>query len=365
MRILYFSQAYTTHDHRFLQAMRTADLQTWFLRLEAPGQAEKMDLPEGVRVVAWPGGHAPQRQSAQQMERRRLLQTLDVDLVHAGPVQTCLFLAGLAGAKPLVGMSWGSDLLVEALSSPAARRKAQAALHRSDFLLADCQAVRSVAMELGFPAERIRVFPWGVDLQQFTPAVSKGQAIRERLGWQEAVVVLSLRSWEPIYGVEGAVKGFARAAQRDPRLRLLLLSAGSLEARIHDQIARLGLGDKVHLPGRIGQADLPAWYQAADVYLSASHSDGSSVSLLEALASGLPALVSDIPGNREWVQPGGNGLLFPVEDAQALADRLLELAADAALRQRMGERSREVAIARADWTTNQKILIETYHEALA
>ena len=61
-------------------------------------------------------------------------------------------------------------------------------------------------------------------------------------------------------------------------------------------------------------------YRAADLYLSASHSDGSSVSLMEALGCGLPVLVSDIPGNREWVTDGEQGWLFPDgDDAAAVA----------------------------------------------
>ena len=66
--------------------------------------------------------------------------------------------------------------------------------------------------------------------------------------------------------------------------------------------------DRVHFGGQVGYDNLPLYYGASDLYLSASHSDGSSVSLMEALASGLPVLVSDIPGNREWISEGKTGV---------------------------------------------------------
>ena len=75
-----------------------------------------------------------------------------------------------------------------------------------------------------------------------------------------------------------------------------------------------GLEDKVHFAGQVDYVDLPKYYRVAHLYLSASIVDGSSVSLLEAMSCGIPALVSDIPGNREWVVPGRNGWLFPTGD---------------------------------------------------
>ncbi len=84
-----------------------------------------------------------------------------------------------------------------------------------------------------------------------------------------------------------------------------------------------GVLDRVHFGGQVGQKDLPRWYHMADLYISPSHVDGSSVSLMEALASGLPCLVSDIPGNREWIEDGVNGWLFRDGDVDDLAEKIL------------------------------------------
>ena len=379
MRILYFTRDYTPHDHRFLSALAESGQETCYLRLERAGrQVEDRPLPAQVTQVAWRGGQRPfawRELPSAALALRRVLREVKPDVVHAGPLQTCALIAGLAGARPLVSMSWGSDILKDAHASRWMERATRFALRRSDVLVGDCQAVSQAAQGFGFPAENIVLFPWGVDLETFKP-VPEGEELlselRARLGWQDCFVALSLRSWEPIYGVDVVVNAFARAAAVEPRLRLILLGGGSLAGQIQRLLHEHQLHDRVHLGGQVGQARLPEVYRAADLYVSASHSDGSSVSLMEALASGLPAFVSDIPGNREWVgteeagvkgeagTEGAAGWLFPDGDANALAEGMLRAAADPSGLARMRLAARALAERRADWRENFQQLLAAY-----
>jgi glycosyltransferase involved in cell wall biosynthesis len=364
VRVLYFSRDYTPHDHRFLSKLSASDHEVHYLRLERGlRQEESRPLPPGVDVVAWEGG----RERARLWDGprlvaglRRVLREIEPEVVHAGPVQRSAFLTALAGFRPLVTMSWGSDLLADAQGGPG-RWAARYTLARSAVLVCDCQAVRQAARRLGMPDDRIVVFPWGVDLTHFSPG--EAGALRGRLGLSSALVVLSTRSWEPIYGVDTLVKGFIRVASREPDLHLLMLGDGSLRSHIERMLGDADLLDRVHFPGQVAYVDLPAYYRAADVYVSASHSDGSSISLLEAMACGLPGIVSDIPGNREWVTPEVNGWLFPDGDAEALAETLLTAKRMASSFPRLGARARATAVARADWGRNFKLLLNAYDMA--
>jgi glycosyltransferase involved in cell wall biosynthesis len=165
--------------------------------------------------------------------------------------------------------------------------------------------------------------------------------------------------------VDVVVKAFAQAAAREPRLRLLLLGNGSQAKMIHRMVADHGLTDRVHWGGQVNNLDLPDYYRAADLYLSASHSDGSSVSLLEALACGRPVLVSDIPGNREWITPGVQGWLFPDGDAIALAEAVLQAVRLQSQLPDMGRAARRLAEQRADWSKNAQRLEQAYQKALS
>lgn len=363
MRVLYFTRDYTPHDHRFLSALAESPHTILSLRLERRGrQLEDRPLPPQVQQVQWRGGQAPARLAdapALLADLKRVIRQVQPDVIHAGPIQSAAFLAALSGFHPLVSMSWGSDLLMDAGRDWKMRAATRFTLLHSTVLAGDCEAVRARAGEFGFPAERVVLFPWGVDLQRFSPGEPGG--LRQRLGWEDAFVVLSLRSWEPLYGVDVVVKAFCTAAAREPRLRLLLLGGGSQAGVLRQMLAQHGLLDRVHFGGQVRGDDLPAYYRAADLYVSASHSDGSSVSLMEALACGLPVLVSDIPGNREWIAPGEEaGWLFSDGDFSALAEGILGAAKGETDLQARRRAARALAERRADWKQNFQQLLRAY-----
>jgi len=366
MKIIYFSKSYTPHDHRFLSALAETPHKVYFLQLEnASRKTEERGLPKGVEKLAWRGGKAPFRWRDVPVltaDLQRVIREVKPDLIHAGPIQSAAYLAARSGFRPLVSMSWGSDLLLDAERNNWMRRVTRSALKGTTVMVGDCEAVRNKAARFGHPVERTVLFPWGVDIQRFTPGQS--DEFRARLGWEKAFVVLSLRSWEPLYGVDVLAKGFARAALQEPNLRLLLLSGGSQEALVRGIFEKTGVLDRVHFAGQISQNDLPLYYHAADLYVSASHSDGSSVSLMEALASGLPALVSDIPGNREWLAESQAGWLFADGDEQAVAQGIMAAYQNNSGLALQKKAARELAERRANWQNNFQRLLTAYDLAL-
>ncbi len=123
-----------------------------------------------------------------------------------------------------------------------------------------------------------------------------------------------------------------------------------------------GLEGVVRFVGAVAPEQMPAWLRAADVYVSNSWSDGASLSLLEAMACGLPAVVTDVPALLEWVSDGVNGLVVRRGDSLGLADAILRLLADEPLRRRMGQQNAAIAAARADWTANFQRLEAIYQQ---
>lgn len=363
MRVLYFTRDYTTHDRRFLSEMAKWGHELWFLRLEDDGlRYEDRPLPDGVQVAEWGRSFSSSEPWLDRLVALdAILRRIRPDLVHAGPIQTCTFLSAALGARPLLAMSWGSDVLVDADVDDRSRWLTRYALGRSTHLLCDCDAVEQKARAFGGPPpEHVVKFPWGTDLDAFAPGPSPIRPT-ERPGWAGACVVLSTRSWHPHYGIDTLLDAFAVAVARVPRLRLVLVGDGSRRRAVEEQIARLGLGDAVWLPGMVPHTELPDFFRAADVYLSCTPSDGSSVSLLEALATGLPVIAADAPGNREWIAGPSVGWLAPAGDAEAFA-RCLERAAvlDEDSRRALRAGNRALAERRADWRANIGLLRQTY-----
>lgn len=366
MRILYFSRDYTTHDRRFLQKMTESRHEIFFLRLEDDGLGyEKRPLPAGVKAVGWPGGvrtiPKPEACLALLPAFTAILNELKPDLVQAGPVQSCGLMTAIAGFSPFIVVSWGSDILLDAGRDELWRWMTRYTLERSEMLFCDCDAVRhKVQQILPYDDVRIAQFPWGIDPSQFTPG-GTSLPVRKRSGWEDAFIILSTRSWEPVYGIDVLIKAFAAAYERNNKLRLILMGNGSLEGEINGLIDSKGLGDAVFRTGRTTQEEIPEYFRAADLYLSCTHSDGTSISLLEAMASGLPVVVTDGPGNREWVTPGENGWLAPDNDVAAFAQALLDAAASAReIREGMGRKNRQAAEQRANWEINSAKMLHAY-----
>jgi len=369
MRVLYFSRGFTTHDYRFLSVLGDTHHEIYFLQLEDDAiPTEKRPLPGGVAAVRWRGRTTRADQPAQLIERmpefEEILHTIRPSLVHAGPIPSCAFMTALAGFHPLLAMSWGSDLLVDADRDPHWRWRTSYSLLRADWLLCDCEAVRQKAESLAtFPDDRIIQFPWGIDLASFT---QRGlESIRRLLpeAWNNSIVVLSTRSWEPVYGIEVLLDAFREARRQEPRLRLILLGSGTLSGAIQDQIDRNELIDVVHRPGVVSQDEIPAFFAAADIYLSCAYSDGASISLLEAMATGKQVVVTDCPGNREWIKQDENGWLVQPGDSDAFASALVAAAnTDANERLRIATANRRVVDARADWSRNSSVLLAAYDQ---
>jgi glycosyltransferase involved in cell wall biosynthesis len=369
-RILYFSRDYSTHDHRFLTALAKTGLQVYYLRLEKRGHSlEDRPVPAEIEQVHWAGGETPARlRDGVELlfNLKRVLRKIQPDLVHAGPIQTAAFLTALAGYQPLVSMSWGYDLLVDAPQNSLWRWVTRYTLRHSAVLVGDCQTIRQAAISFGMPNERIVTFPWGVDLQHFSPDPDQDQppSVRSRLGWGEDVfILLSTRSWESIYGVETLAEAFVRAAKDLPQLRLIMLGNGSLAKKLRQIFSQGNALEQVYFPGQVKQRDLPKYYRSADLYISASRSDGTSISLLEALACGCPALLSDIPGNREWITPGEQGWFFRDGDPASLADAIRNTVNKRQQLPEMRRSARLLAEQRADWEKNFTELLKAYHLA--
>ena len=362
LRVLFCSENYSPHDHRFLTALAGSGHEIHWLRLEEVGRIqESRPLPEGVIPVDWrkdqkPVSWSDYKDLAQQFGSA--VESIKPDLIHAGPIQRVAYLPALIDFHPLLAMSWGFDLLEDARRDETWEEITRFVLQNCDWFTSDCRTTKEIALNYGIPESRTTVFPWGVDHKIFNPD-ARG-SMRRQVGYEEDLLIVHTRSWEPRYGVDIAIEGFYQALQSAPNLQLFLLGGGSQENQIRSFIADKGISDRVHFCGYKENEALAGYYQAADVYLSASHIDGSSVALMEAMACGCPALVSDIPANLEWIKDGVQGWVFRDGDAQHLAEKIVQIAGQNQERRLCGENAQSKAKVEADWQKNFAKLLDTY-----
>jgi len=151
--------------------------------------------------------------------------------------------------------------------------------------------------------------------------------------------LLAVGRLHPVKGFDGLLRAFAQLAAPFPDWDLTILGEGEQRAGLESLRDELGLGDRVSLPGRVG--NMAAWYAASDLYVLSSQAEGLSNTLIEAMASGLPCVATDCDtGPREIIREGLDGVLVrPIDDPDALAARLAALMADPALRARLAGRA--------------------------
>jgi glycosyltransferase involved in cell wall biosynthesis len=359
VRILYFSGDYTPHDHRFLASLAETAHEVYYIRLQrGPRQTEDRPIPENIEQVLWEGGRDIFRWrdlAKYVMGLRRIIKRIKPDLIHAGPIQTCAFIAVLTGFHPILTMSWGFDLMKDVDRNKWWQFATHYTLRRSTFFTSDALVTRDKAIAYGMRPDRTVVFPWGVDLDHFSPSPKKDQL-------STGFTLFCNRSWEPNYGVDVVARAFVNVAEKREDVSLMLLSGGSQGALIRNILASGGVIERAAFPGNISQAELPRFYRMADLFISASHVDGSSVSLMEALACGLPCVVSDIPANKEWVADGVNGWIFPDGDVSALAAVILKAIDQCASLPEVSGNARATAEEKADWKKNFGLLLEAYDQ---
>ncbi len=210
---------------------------------------------------------------------------------------------------------------------------------------------RQKVLALGVPPEKVRVIQLA-NIAPFTGPVAPDQVAARRAAWglgDSNRVLLWVGRPVRIKRLPLLIRALARVATEEPDARLVLV--GDMAAADDDLPAEAeacSVTPGVLLPGQIPFADLPAVYQMADVYVHASAMEGTCRAILEAGVSGLPVVAFDVPDVHALITDGENGFIAPDGDLETFAARVLTLLRDPALASKMGERGREMFIARYD-----------------
>ena len=275
------------------------------------------------------------------------------DLMHAHWIVPNGVVAAAAGLRvPLAIGLHGSDVFLA--EKPGVRVFARWALGRARLLTGCSPELVERVRALGFPAERSRVIPYGVDVAAFSPAPERRCLWRQRLGIPEsAPLLLGVGRMATKKGFQVLMEILPALLGENPELRVVLAGGGDLLDRF--RTAARPWGNRVHLPGPVLRDTLPDLYRAADLFvLPAVHDrkwnvDGLPNVILEAMASGLPVVASGISGIPLAVADGRTGRLVPERDPEALLGALNGLLADPARMREMGELGRRRAEAELTW----------------
>lgn len=242
---------------------------------------------------------------------RRILRDFAPDVVLACYIISNGLTAALAWDGPLVVSGRGGGILRQTRSGepgpPTAFRARilRYVLRNATGLHAVSDEVAEEMVRLGADEDALEVFPLGIDLSRFPLAA-------QPLAETDVPHIICTRKHEPIYRNIDLVRALAELRDRGYGFRCTFVGQGELLGECQAAVRDYRLDHRIRFSGNIAPEEVPAVLASGNVYISASNSDGTSSSLLEAMATGLYPIVSDIRANRTWVENERNGALFEV-----------------------------------------------------
>ena len=291
---------------------------------------------------------------------KEIIDDIGPDLVHGFFLTNRGFLSARSGFSPSISTAMGSDVLIESKSSPMSSWIVKYSLYHSDLITCTSNSVKRSIARMGIPSEKIVSIPRGVDLNRFSTDSSTVPSDNRKMESFETPTLIMTRNFYAVYGVEYFLKSLPEVVKKFPQLKVFLLGDGPLRERLFRLSSELQIRDNIHFAGYVNETRLGEYLSSADIYISTSLSDGSSVSLLEAMASGLPAIVTDVDSNREWIKDGVNGYIIPKRESVILSARIIQLIGNPRLRVSMGSRNKDIIRQKGDMKKNLQILEQYY-----
>lgn len=294
-----------------------------------------------------------------------LARTTDAEFIWCGNIKPAAYPAKWTMERtgtPFGILLHGGDLLIlqhQIHQSALKRRTAAALLGSAAVLVANSTWTRDRCLtllgELGLdlPEDRVRVVPLGADHRAFRPGVDTSD-VRQRYGLDEGRWLLSVARLTRHKGVDTTLRALALLAPRHPELRYAVVGTGEEAAALQAEAGALGVAGRVRFLTGVPDADLPALYNCAEIYLGVSRLmehqvEGFGISLAEASACGIPVIAGRSGGIPEAVRDGETGLLVDAEQPEAVAWAVERLLGDDALRGRFGAAGRRAAESHFNW----------------
>jgi glycosyltransferase involved in cell wall biosynthesis len=235
------------------------------------------------------------------------------------------------------GPRWSWSLTIhgptELLDLEAHKLRAKVAAASAVICTSDFARSQVLACLDGASGAHVVTVRCGIDTERFHPP--EGRARREELQ------ILNVAGMSRRKGQIELVEAIAQARERGMAVRMRIAGDGPERPALERAVARLGVEDAVEFLGAVGSHAMPSLYRDADLFCLASFAEGVPTVLMEAMASGLPVISTNVMGTPELVEDGVSGILVPPARADLLADAIVRLAGDGDLRERMGAAARE------------------------
>ena len=344
-RILFFGETYRADAITWMNGLKEFgdfEIVTWELKTSNNGFNRIIRLFELAKAI---------------LTIKSIVKKFNPYMVIAERTTSYGYLAAISGLKPMAIAQQGiTDLWP--LNSPLyilKKRLQNYAFKKADLIHAWGNSMAEHMKESNVDMEKVMILPKGINLDffQFNDA-SDGTFIN-------AVVT---RSLEPEYKHDLILKAFSIVKQKSIPFKLTIIGDGTESKKLKWLAKELKIDNEVNFVGRINNNDIPKFLQQANFYISTPITEGVSASLFEAMASGCLPIVSDLPGNRCWIQQKENGILVTIENEFKLAEEIEWAFKNTDFTKKAIVENRKFVEKNANYKINMKKIAFTYHDLI-
>lgn len=339
-RILYFANCNNYHTHKWAAYFAGKGWDVHVASLEEPNE-NSVGKIDGVTVHWLSNGGNRLGSDLQKLgylstfgEARRLIESLDPDIVHAHYASSYGTVCAAVCRRPFYLSVWGSDVYDFPRKGPLQRLLLKRSLSKASWVMSTSAAMAEETRK--YTDKDIYITPFGVDMALFNPS---------KRAPHDGLLVGTVKALEEKYGISTLLEACALVRHRRPDLglRVRIAGIGTREAELKEKARRLGMDGYLEWLGFIPQEQAAQEWASFDIALVPSESESESfgVSAVEAQASGAPLIITDVPGLMEACDGGSTALVVPRGDARALATAIEQLADDSERRRLMAQRGRE------------------------
>jgi glycosyltransferase involved in cell wall biosynthesis len=344
-RILFLGETYRADAITWINGLKefgNFEIVSWELKTSSNGFNRIIRLFEIARAI---------------LTIKSIVKKFNPDMVIAERTTSYGYLAAISGLKPMAIAQQGiTDLWPH--NSPLyifKKRLQNYAFKKADLIHAWGNSMAEHMKESNVDMDKVMILPKGINLDffQFNDA-SDGTLIN-------AVVT---RSLEPEYKHDLILKAFSIVKQKSIPFKLTIIGDGTELKKLKWLAKELKIDNEVNFVGRINNNDIPKFLQQADFYISTPTTEGVSASLFEAMASGCLPIVSDLPGNRSWIQQKENGILVTIENEFNLAEEIQWAFKNTNFTKKAIVENRKFVEENANYKINMKKIAFTYHDLI-
>lgn len=316
--------------------------------IESRGEAAKQAEAAGVEVALVPAPGIATNLRAPALESHFRRRAPHVVHSHSGVWLKAAHAARRAGVERIIHTVHGlldhepwHGRALKRLASEFTDATVAVSEPLADYLLQRC----------GLPRSRLCTIINGIDTERFAPVQRSSTAFRTMRAsvagdWADCQLVAHVARLVPVKNQHLLLDAFRTVIECVPEARLLMAGDGPMRRELEAYGLAIGLGSHIRWLGPV--TDVAEWLPAMDAFVLSSDAEGTSISILEAMASGVPVAATSVGGTPRLLEGGGAGLLVPPRDARILGDSIMRLLCDIDLRSRLAAEARRVATAEFD-----------------